>query len=351
MIHQIYGRNVTEILPKGIDYLVNFGRKEPSRAGDVLVATTPVITVYERPWEKVLFNKIRDANPIFHILEAIPWMLSGDDDAEFLNYYVKDFGSRYAESDGRVHGAYGRRWRKHFSMDQLAINICKLKENKYDRQAVIQMWDAHMDSDDYTKGNDLVGKWRDRCCNTQCYVRINDNRLDLTVMARSNDALFGAWGANAVHFAFLQEYLAGMLEVGIGRLYQFSNNLHLYTAELEKLEKRLDEDLRKCMWETRLCDPRYQTRTMRPEFLVTNPKTFDRELRIVTNWVKNLQVDVVPDHYRLDNIFLSGTVYPVALTHQIYKRKGSKVAMDVAQSIQSDDWRQSVIEWIERRVK
>ncbi len=42
-------------------------RKDQSRNGPVLVIDEPVIITYEKPQERVLFNKERDANPFFHL--------------------------------------------------------------------------------------------------------------------------------------------------------------------------------------------------------------------------------------------------------------------------------------------
>jgi thymidylate synthase len=57
--------------------------------------------------------------------------------------------------------------------------------------------------------------------------------LDLTVLCRSNDVVWGAYGANAVHFSVLQEYLAGRIGVDVGVMYQFSNNYHGYVDGAE----------------------------------------------------------------------------------------------------------------------
>jgi hypothetical protein len=51
----------------------------------------------------------------------------------------------------------------------------------------------------------------------------------MTVCCRSNDMLWGAYGANVVHFSILQEVIAIELGVGIGVYRQVSNNFHLYT--------------------------------------------------------------------------------------------------------------------------
>ena len=43
--------------------------KVPSRVGDVIMIQEPVIVTYEKPLQRVLFNKARDANPFFHVYE------------------------------------------------------------------------------------------------------------------------------------------------------------------------------------------------------------------------------------------------------------------------------------------
>ena len=112
-------RNVNHAYRQGVQLLLSQGDRETSRAGDVLVMNQPVTTVYSRPIERVLFDERRDANPFFHLAESI-WMLAGRRDGKWLDTYVKDFSSRYAEPNGDIHGAYGYRWRNHFNgCDQL----------------------------------------------------------------------------------------------------------------------------------------------------------------------------------------------------------------------------------------
>jgi hypothetical protein len=75
---------------------------------DAFYIEEPVLTKVLEPCERVLFYDRRDANPIFHLMESI-WMLSGSDDATWIDQFVSDFSARYAEPGGRMHGAYGRR--------------------------------------------------------------------------------------------------------------------------------------------------------------------------------------------------------------------------------------------------
>src|SRR5262245_11099230 len=109
----LHVRNVCEALPAGVSLVNENGVQESSRAGEVLVIPGPVMTVTARPCERVLFSERRNANPAFHLFESI-WMLAGRNDVAPLNRFIGDFGQRFGEDDGTMHGAYGHRWRSAF---------------------------------------------------------------------------------------------------------------------------------------------------------------------------------------------------------------------------------------------
>ena len=219
----IVANDPDEALLKGLEMLEEYGEFETSRGGDVVVMPQPITTIWEKGYSIVSTNPIRDANPFFHFNEAL-WMLEGRNDVASLDVYIKDFGGRYAESDGVLHGAYGHRWINHFGVDQLQLIVEKLQSNPEDRQCVLQMWDAHTDM-----GNDLDGMWKDRPCNTHVYFRVHARKeLEMTVCCRSNDMIWGAYGANIVQFGVLHRYMAVRIGVEVGRYYQISNNFHAY---------------------------------------------------------------------------------------------------------------------------
>lgn len=215
--------NVNAALCKGIQYLLEEGIEEGSRNGAVLVAPGPVCTAYTFPIQRVLFSGKRDANPFFHLMESL-WMLAGRNDLEFPKMFNSKFGN-YSDDGVRVNGAYGYRWRKQFGYDQIERIIKVLQENPKDRRQVLAMWDGT---------EDLGSKSVDVPCNTHVYFRVVSDRLDMTVCNRSNDIIWGAYGANAVHFSFLQEYIAAMCGYKVGRYYQISNNFHAYTDVYSK---------------------------------------------------------------------------------------------------------------------
>ena len=232
-MHTIHARNVSDAFVGGMKLLYEEGVERKSRAGTVLEYPTCVATVYEKPWERVLFNPVRDANPFFHLMESL-WMLRGQRDVKPLVRYNKNMDD-YSDDGEIFHGAYGYRWRKHFTqdyrvLDQVKIIIRRLGKDPNDRRCVLQMWDAPYDLN--------VNKV-DIPCNTHVYFKIRDelggddrsghlNKLHMTVCCRSNDIIWGAYGANAVQFSMLQQYIADCLDIEMGPYIQISDSFHAY---------------------------------------------------------------------------------------------------------------------------
>lgn len=219
----IEARNVHEALPKALNLLLAIGVKRESRNGPVIVFPEPVCTVYERPTERVVFWPERDANPYFHFIESL-WMLAGRNDVAFLANIVKRMKD-FSDDGEKFHGAYGYRWRKHFGFDQLLSIIKHLSENTDDRRQVLGMWDAASDLR-MQKGK------KDLPCNTQAIFSVtHEGNVDMMVTNRSNDLVLGCYGANAVHFSYLHEFVARSLRLPVGVYRQVSNNLHAYDNE------------------------------------------------------------------------------------------------------------------------
>jgi thymidylate synthase len=367
-------RNVCEALPAGLDMLLSEGAREETRAGPALVAPWPVVTMTKSPRERVLFSSVRDANPLFHMYEAI-WMLAGRDDAAPLSSFVRRFGSDYGERDGRVHGAYGRRWRSAFGFDQLDAVVETLRRDPGSRQSAIQMWDCRTNEgepfDFGDRCEDLTGSWKDRPCNTHVYLRVRGGRgmrdlghgnvedydervLDLTVCCRSNDMCFGAHGANSVHFSVLQEYLAAQIGVGVGTMYQVSNNYHMYVSEMERLHARALKthvDYPLIGLGAVLQDDRYASGAVSPSPMFESPDAIDEDVRRFCAWwdvVCSGATTALPTYV---NPWFRGTLEKAMLAHWHHKQGGAATAEDMARQIDAPDWRRACLEWLERRRK
>lgn len=235
----INSRNVNGALSATFALLNALGVKTQSRAGSVLYSPEPVAAVFERPEERVLFHPVRDANPFFHLYESL-WMLAGRDDVDSLAKYnarMKEFsddGKRFWGS------AYGYRWRRFFGFDQLIELVHLLKSEPLTRRAVLTMWSPRGDLLAIDDGAGAFAS-KDVPCNQQIFFSAVSGRLDMTVTNRSNDAVWGAFGANYVQFSTLQEVIAGALNIPLGRYWQVSNNLHIYDErpDVIKLQAQL----------------------------------------------------------------------------------------------------------------
>src|ERR1041385_2620797 len=104
LMHTLYVRNVHEALPRAIEHLLSEGIERDSRNGPVLMTEYPVTTVYTLPCERVLFHPQRDANPFFHLYEAL-WMIAGRRDLKPLLRYARNMGN-YSDDGETLHGAY-----------------------------------------------------------------------------------------------------------------------------------------------------------------------------------------------------------------------------------------------------
>lgn len=217
-MHVLNVVDVNEALPLGLAYLRDCGRVQQTRNGPAMVAPGPVATVYKRPDQRVLFDAERDANPFFHLFESL-WILAGRQDVGFLSLFNKKIAD-YSDDGKTFHAPYGYRLRKFFGFDQIGRACEILKQSPESRRVVLQIWDAEIDLG-------AIGK--DLPCNDLIMVSISNSALDITVCNRSNDAIWGAYGANAVQFSMIQEYMAAKIGVGVGTYTQMSNNFHAYT--------------------------------------------------------------------------------------------------------------------------
>lgn len=230
----LHVRNVHHALPVAIKFLEQEGHVRDSRNGQVIKSSTPVTTVYNYPIERVMLWEERDANPFFHLYESL-WMLAGRNDIAPLAKYAPNM-LNYSDDGAIQRGAYGHRWRwnnlsNHIcEFDQLTVIAARLKTMPDDRRSVLQMWDSNWDLRSTNENKDVP-------CNVTATFQLDDDgNLDLHVLCRSNDIIWGAYGANAVHFSMLQEYMANWIVRPIGKFYQISVNWHAYVDLFEKMK-------------------------------------------------------------------------------------------------------------------
>lgn len=335
--------------------------KNPNGEGEVLRVQEPVLITYQRPTERVLLNEARDANPFFHLYEAL-WMLAGRNDVAPLNYYTSGIG-RYSDDGVTMNGAYGYRWRSQWNVDrqahtdQLDLVVNHLRSSPESRRAVLTMWNV---------GDDLLkmDMSKDVCCNLNVMfalrkergsqdhgaLRVTDNGeqsfLDMTVTNRSNDAVLGLLGANYVHFTILQEYLAARLGAEVGLYHHFTNNLHVYLNNKWKPEEWLAEYGPRDMhspeafdWDHTKTIPLVEDDLIWEDELAPFVDAFGKE-----EWV-------LPYFDEWDSIFLYTVAAPALAAFRQYKNKEMDKAFLWASRVKDDAWRLACTNWLKRRQK
>jgi hypothetical protein len=151
------------------------------------------------------------------------YFLAGRNDVALPAFFAANIAN-YSDDGDTLWGSYGFRWRNHFSVDQLSILIQHLRDVPDSRRAVLQMWDGAEELE-----RAIVGG-KDCCCNLSCVFNPQpDGTLDMEVYNRSNDLVFGALGANLVHFSILHQYVAAQVGMKKGCYSQVSSNTHVYT--------------------------------------------------------------------------------------------------------------------------
>tara|TARA_R100001443_G_scaffold14024_2_gene23950 strand:- start:7733 stop:8782 length:1050 start_codon:yes stop_codon:yes gene_type:complete len=331
----IKARNVNDAFLLGLDLFQdprNF-REQESRNGTTYEALEPVTTVYEKPWERVLLLKIRDANPFFHFIEGL-WMLAGRKDLAPLTRYVKSM-ENFSDDGETLWGAYGWRWRSYFHKDQIKMVIEMLRNNPDDRRCVLQMWDAN---------KDLGRNSKDVPCNTSIYFKIRDKQLHMTVCNRSNDMLWGAYGANAVHMSMLQEYIAGHLEISMGTYRQVSDSFHVYHNEVWERVKGVEID----PWTYSSLKNPYDTLDgIAYTNFITKPEVFDWEL----DRFFNIHPEDMPsyDDDTWDNPAFKNIAVPMVKTFNAHKKRDYELAYKEVMRILPNDWMTACFDWIKKR--
>jgi thymidylate synthase len=229
--------------------------------------------------------------------------------------------AEYAEPNGDIHGAYGYRWRNAYGFDQVLEIIQELRMKPSSRQCVLQMWDARLD---------LGVDKRDRPCNTHVYFDARGGVLNMTVCCRSNDALWGAYGANVVHFSMLQELMAHGVGIPVGVYRQVSNNFHAY-------------------WNVPVAE----------KWLNAPPVCMDREYPAIYPMLQAHETveDFYVDCHTLSNPRLP-QVWNTSFFHRVVsplktvydnRKSGSRTWKVQLEHVVDCDWKQAFIEWSERR--
>lgn len=174
----------------------------------------------ENPTDNAIHNEERKFSLNYAEAEW-QWYLSGDPRISKLGEIygkIPPIWVRMADENGEVNSNYGYQWKRH---DQLSRVIKLLKAQKSTRQASISIYD----------GKEIQNYVNDTPCTYAVNFTILNNKLNMSVMMRSNDIWYGFCN-DQYCFSMLQKLVADELFIDVGTYFHFVNNLHVYNDKL-----------------------------------------------------------------------------------------------------------------------
>ncbi|EKS39845.1 thymidylate synthase [Afipia broomeae] len=165
----------------------------------------------------------------FSSLGELLWYFSRNNRLDFVAYYIPRY-EQESDDGVTVHGGYGRRLFRHRNIDQIQNVLGLLHARPQTRRAVIQLFDAE----------DLTANFKEIPCTTTLQFFIRDNRFDMVVTMRSNDAYKGL-PHDVFCFTMLQEIMARSLDCELGTYKHFVGSMHLYESDFSGAKLYIDE--------------------------------------------------------------------------------------------------------------
>jgi thymidylate synthase len=190
------------------DYIMSNGE-------DCLNGTKQIFNTYieiENPKKNIISTVWRKWNLDYANYEW-DWYLSGNPNAEEISKKAKIWQSMM-DQEGNVNSNYGYQWNRN---NQLLKVIDLLKKDSTTRKASISLYDG--------KEIDLYSK--DTVCTYAINFYINLGKLNMQVMMRSNDLVYGFCN-DQFCFSKLQILVAEELNLPVGIYTHFVCNMHIY---------------------------------------------------------------------------------------------------------------------------
>jgi len=186
-----------------------------------IIEIHPTLFMIKNPKQVIFKHRKYKLMPYWFVSEVLTEML-GLERPLMTNYRkdIMDWSYEMLES-GRPCYGYGIKWLKYNSFEK---TIKRLKNNPTSKRCYIPIFDPQ----------DL-GDSLDAPCNVGFSLLCRDNKLDFTLFNRSTDIMRG-WKNDIPLFSFIHQFFASCLGMELGNFYYFSNSLHIYIKDIDKLK-------------------------------------------------------------------------------------------------------------------
>lgn len=328
MYYSSFGENPTKLYYDAVQELLKNG-EECSPRGKLIKELRPVMIGFQNPYNRVSFLGSRRVNPFFQLAESL-WIVSGRADVRWLTKFNANM-SNFSDDGVWFNAPYGERiraWNKNAlhgviinPIDQMLDAYNKLLADKDTRQAVVVISNPMFDNYRYTVGE----KGKDIACNLIFTFKIRNDKLDITVFNRSNDAHWGLWGANLCQFSTIQEVMLNWLKnsgvdefanLELGTYTQMTDSLHIY---LDDYGAKCTTDVQKYYEDNPVDEVNWDFTCADEPRMSLNKDGFNRFLQVYWEGI---------DGYIQDDNYLLSEGNQKDLLDMVYEAKGAGVIDD-----------------------
>lgn len=191
----------------------------------------------ENPLSCLYFNERRSSQEKYIAAEFL-WYFSGRRDLLFIEKFAS-FWKNISNPNGTLNSAYGDlifNKKNLFNKTQWEWAYDSLVSDKDTRQAIL-----HFNTPDHqwTDNKDFV-------CTLTGNFHIRENKLNLSISMRSNDAILGT-ATDIAFFCVLQMQMLNLLkpvypELTLGTYTHFVNSLHIYERHFKLINEMLEKE-------------------------------------------------------------------------------------------------------------
>ena len=209
-------KNATEAFESNYRYVMAYGR---NYAGTKAVFNQSFEII--NPLDRIITTPSRKFKQEYADFEWC-WYQSGNRDAREISERAQIWKSMMIPGTNQVNSNYGYYWKYN---NQLPRMIDELKLNPQTRRAMLVHY----------KLDELDRYKYDTPCNVVLNFYYEDERLNLTVFARSIDLWYGFCN-DFYTFSKLMEHVSEKTGYQVGRMHFFITNLHLYEKHWDKFK-------------------------------------------------------------------------------------------------------------------
>lgn len=175
-----------------------------------------------------------DINPVIIPLAVsrFIWMMGANNRIKDIEFYWGKGVSRFSDDEIVMPGSdYGARMiTPRPGLNQIEAIIDRLKKNPFTRRAAISIYHPE----------DAVRESTDIPCAFGIFYSIRENKLNTTILMRSNNAKF-LFPYNVFEFSLLSEVIAREVGVELGSLHFQSVSMHLYENDFDAAREIVQE--------------------------------------------------------------------------------------------------------------